>query len=814
MKKLLLLCALLLLGVSTLFANGESEKNVIDNSQKGTETTKYLESHGEKEWAYVDSKGNVAYKKAEDGESAPTNVIGVRYIKDGKVTSTLWYTQETSLIGQWIDTIANAIDQITYYLIMSIHPFPSTLFQLYDTNIGASSGTGGYTMKIDESTDWSQIPINNFETDYLLIDNNYYNSRILSDNKSRSDSWIVPISEEAASGGLQKQKWSIVTVLFLTLFIAEILFTTIWGYVTGSTENVLKEVAKKAGITLALFILVSALPFLVEAMRFGFFTIADTFYGTVAENYYEDADMNVSLNSPGEVFQLPGEFLRKMKVFFVASNSERGEKALSATLGDDNSSNSNALKKIVIWVLYTVYRFFMFFAVLKGALHIAVNILEVYILLGVTMILVPFSVFEPLKPIGAKCVMSLVTNIIECFIIIVILTCVVPAVILVCSNMLNGIDNTNDEIIHSYGIVTYGNSNIQQSQYIVEETSDKESARSVTLDVGQNFILLTVPIKAEYKIGFVYRDSAEKNENSFALTQTKQEAKQLDTLGVNAYYVLTDNLLENNTTNTLTFSALQGTLMTVSGKTYDETLFWSDYQGTKEKDYKEAVGKVAYAYLTAICALKQSGNTFIGDVNQRTEFSKALSSSLTSSENQFTVGLGTLLIGTKKISGNMLNPEAEFKKFSNASTFSSKIYNQSYNVTMFLQLTVIFMGMYIPVFFVQQSTMITNSLMNGTAAMESFANAIGGELRNTFGMARKVGESVISLGGNISKTITGLHNMNTATSTAQQQKSMAENVQSIASGMQKLAEASSQKGSDNDEKNKGSGGTAASDMNK
>lgn len=806
-KRILILLSLLLLFLATVSANGDKARlnSDIKTSKSGSESIDSQRNYDAKEWAILNEKGDIEYVEARSGESAHAGAIGVRYKKNGKIIKQLWYTQETTLIGSWIDTIATAIDQITYYLIMAIHPFPSTMFQLYDTNIGGD-GSRGYTMKATSSPDenWQDITINNFNSNYLLISNNYYNAGTLATNKTSSSGggkWVVPIAESATDGGIQKSKWSVITVLFVTFFVAEVLFTSIWGYVTGSTENVLKETAKKAGITLALFILVSALPFLVEAMRFGFFSIADTFYGTIAEEYYNAIDMNVPLKSPGEVFQLPGEFMRKMKVFFVASNSEMGERALSATLGDDNSKGVlTGLKKIFIWLLYTVFRFFMFFAVLKGTLHIAVNILEVYLLLGVTMILVPFSIFEPLKPIGAKCVMSLATNLVECFIIVVILTCIVPAVIVVCSSMLNGIDASNNDIAHSYALVDFSSNYYGAGYNAITWSTDKENARSATLSIGDNFILFTSPLNTENKIGFVYRDSVDKGANPSAITQSSQESDLLSNLGVDVYFVLDDTLYENATNNRIGFDSLKGVLKVLPDKNYSEDTYFKKQGQYSTEERKQAVEKIAYGLLAAIKTLRTT-DSFLGGISQRTEFLKKLTNSLLVTNNQFASGLETLLYRSTSMNQEptptLFNDTSSVKGFSDVIPFSAKIYNQSYTVTMFLQLTVIFMGMYIPVFFVQQSTQITNSLINGTAAMESFANALGGQFRTTTAALKEIGKQGMSIAGNVAKTATSMHNINTSQSTAQQTKSMAENMQSVAAAVQKMAEGPKKEGGDN-----------------
>lgn len=80
---------------------------------------------------------------------------------------------------------------------------------------------------------------------------------------------------------------------------------------------------------------------------------------------------------------------------------------------------------------------------------------------------------------------------------------------------------------------------------------------------------------------------------------------------------------------------------------------------------------------------------------------------------------------------------------------------------MFLQFTLIFMSMFLPCYFVQQSTHITNSLLNGTAGLESLANATSDVIGRTSRGIQRAAGGLVSGVGNIARGI-NTHNSNTS----------------------------------------------------
>ncbi len=719
-KKLFLIAIVFFVCLMSLSASGSKE-----NTGKRADNATIDALGTNAEWIYLNDDGSYTYVKKVENEDQPIDSVGYRYTDKKGTTVTVYTTEEQNLYSSWMTSLANALDNITFRLVMAIHPFPNILFQMYDTTSFGNSRD--FTMKSDDRTA-------QFSTSDLLISNSFYDSTITSNNRIGNE-WKVSIAEDASTTGSsskQYTKWSVVTVLFVTFFVGEMLFMTIYGYVTGTTENVLKEIAKKAGITLALFLLVSALPFLVESMRYGFFRIAATFYGDIATNYYSDAGIEESLTDPGEVFQLPGSFVRQMRVFFSRITNTQGDQALSEAMGD--SGKYNIFLKLLIWLLLLVFRFFMFFVVLKAALHIAVNVIEVYLLLGLTMILVPFSTFEPLKPVGAKCVMSLVSNVLECFILIVILTCIVPSCVIVCSELLDGLSG-------------YQNEDIYVSQLTVTECPGMTEERVVKdnlIITGSEYSMLILDLdyvrngNSNYRVGFAYIPSLDQNAST--VTITANLANIADTEGIDYLFQISPTELTkvslSGENESKFLKILANPCWEKSGAdSYNvDTVFPETLHKETPRQTICDIMKVFYWNLNT---LLRQGKTYSGSNDQRSEFVTLMAESLNSNK-QFMENYNTVLNYRATMMEYYAATSANaFKKaigtFQDAKAYTraagTVTKSQSKTATFFGQLLICFMAMYIPCFFVQQSTQITNSLMNGTAAMESFANATGNMLK-------------------------------------------------------------------------------------
>ena len=750
-KKIFAITIMFLVICTALSASGTKANN-------GYTPTTYetLENQGAKDikWIKIDEDtGAIVFEKAKDGEEQPTEAIGYQYTDSKNKVITCYTTEEQGIIATWINVLADTLDTITFRLVVAIHPFPSVLFQMYDMD-AMNTSTSGYTMKSDAEKTGT------FNSDYLLISNNYYKTDKL------NSGWSVRYAETTANAvsdnyhdytsytgtsPYQHAKWSIITVLFITCFVAEMLFMAIYGYITQATDNFLKDIAKKAGITLVLFVLVSALPFLLESMRYGFCTIVDVFYAPVSDSYYSNRSLTNSVSDSGEIFQLPGAFLRQMKVFFTRINSSSTEAALKDKMGSEVTSGFTGaafFMRLVVWLLMLFFRLIMFFAVLKASLHIAVNIIEVYLLLGLTMILVPFTCFEPLKPLGSKCVMSLVSNLIECFIIMVLVVCVVPTVVSVCNDILDNVAYYQEpETIVSWAEITYKvGGNIYEGTTKSNHTPD-----SVGIAANSEYIMLYMSTSLKYRVGLLYDFT-----NNTAGTISEKLQSYMQALAID-YVLVMDSRYPN--TDAITMTSLEKNKITLpeTDDAYNQKKVFapaSDESGNKKTEAFVSIAKIFY---NAIISLRYGRNAKTICTNQamRQDFVEQVAGKLSKSDS-FITNLDTVLSGTLMIKNAIgvetTNDTATFKKFVDVVPYTREngaVTSTDSTTTHWLGgLLVCFMGMYIPVFFVQQSTQITNALMQGNAGMESFANAMGSMAQSAYSRTKNTMSTAVgALGG-------------------------------------------------------------------
>lgn len=764
-KTFLLFFLLILLVSQGVFAGGSKETGI---NADGTSSVSNVKKAVSLKWITVDENGNVERIDASGttNQVPPLDAVGAEYLdSNGKVVLTEYFETDEVWLGNWINYISNAMNQVVFRIALAIHPFPNTMFNLYNLNLYLSAaGTVDLVMNPDSEK------FNNFKTDKLLISNQYYTatSREIKTQTGMTTDAYVPMAENndnTKDAPLQKQKWSLVTMLFVACFVAEILFTAIFGYATGSSEeggaSLLKNIAKKCAVTLVLFVLVSALPFLLEAFRYGLFKIAYGFYGEAANGYEQELaaggySRENLVNDAGEVtniFELPGFFLQSMKSFFAKSGSSLIKNSLSNYMaGSTGEGKSQSLITYCLtWLLSLIFRFVMFVMILKCAIHIAKNILEVYILLGLVMILTPFAVFTPMKTLGAKCIMSLVSNVVECFIILVVILTVIPAVKMTTVSMLAMINN-----LSSAG--TYMESIDYTIQYPNEGV---ETEQKLNFIAGDGFVMAicTLGSKGD-KIAFTYspqyptgnesmteikRAEGVKFEINFSeashvedLNPEKTEKVKVDVWdsGLKEKIQVKNGWLFNDD-NSLGYNVFKnnGMLRMIA------VSLWNNGFRTMESesfDAKDALGKAITYFWT--------NNARDNFVNLRMEL----------------YSLAVIMEGsTNRTEINAQGCPSVERKGPGVGPYVMTATTEQATALMFLQFTLIFMSMFLPCYFVQQSTHITNSLLNGTAGLESLANATSDVIGRTSRGIQRVAGGLVSGVGNIARGI-NTHNSNTS----------------------------------------------------
>ena len=773
-SKTVLLFFLLILFVSQgVFAGGAKETGF---NADGTSSVANVKKAVAIKWITMDENGNVN-KIDEEGTTnlvPPLDAIGAEYVDaSGNVVLTEYFETDEVWLGNWINYISSAMNQVVFRIALAIHPFPNTMFSLYGLDLGVTAaGTVSLTMKPDAKS------FNDFNIKQLLISNQYYTTdRTVKTEGGTTTDTYVPMAESRsktadAPAPLQKQKWSLVTMLFVACFVAEILFTAIFGYATGSSEeggaSLLKNIAKKCAVTLVLFVLVSALPFLLEAFRYGLFKIAYVFYGEAANEYENELaaggySRENLVNDAGEVtniFELPGFFLQSMKSFFAKSGSSLVKNSLSNYMAGSTAEgkSQSLITHCVTWILSLIFRFVMFVMILKCAIHIAKNILEVYILLGLVMILTPFAVFTPMKTLGAKCIMSLISNVIECFIILVIILTVIPAVKMTTVSMLAMINNLSSAGTYKESIdyTTMG------SNYPIGDEN------KLNFIAGDGFVMAICSLGSKGdKVAFTY--SPQYPEGNKSMTEIKRaegvkfeinfsEASMVEHLvsgpggkvkvdawdkGLKAKISVKDGkLYEGDNTTSYDVFKDSGLLKMIA-----TSVWW--YGGFVPENMKSETFNVQDA-------LRKSMTHFweLNKIDNRANLEKELYALTMFNDNapQYTSqSYAQYKIKTCNVQRNSPG----------VGPYVMTATTDSVTALMFLQFTLIFMSMFLPCYFVQQSTHITNSLLNGTAGLESLANATSDVIGRTSRGIQRAAGGLVSGVGNIARGI-NTHNSNTS----------------------------------------------------
>ena len=774
-SKSFLLFFLLILFVSQgVFAGGAKETGI---NADGTSSVANVKKAVSLKWITVDENGNVERIDASGttNQVPPLDAIGAEYVDaSGNVVLTEYFETDEVWLGNWINYISSAMNQVVFRIVLAIHPFPNTMFSLYGLDIGVTdAGTVSLTMKPDANS------FNKFETKQLLISNQYYTTSRAIKTADGMQGGYVPMAESNSSTApspLQKQKWSLVTMLFVACFVAEILFTAIFGYATGSSEeggaSLLKNIAKKCAVTLVLFVLVSALPFLLEAFRYGLFKIAYAFYGEVANGYENELAANVYsrenlVNDEGEVtniFELPGFFLQSMKSFFAKSGSSLIKNSLSNYMaGSTGEGKSQSLiTHCVTWILSLIFRFVMFVMILKCAIHIAKNILEVYILLGLVMILTPFAVFTPMKTLGAKCIMSLVSNVIECFIILVIILTVIPAVKMTTVSMLAMINSLSSAGTYKESI----DYTAQNASGIFVDNPLGITENKLNFIAGDGFVMAICSLGSKGdKVAFTY--SPQYPEGNKSMTEIKRaEGVKFEINFSGASSV--DDLVPGGKVNVDAWDkGLKAKISVKDGKLYEGDNK-SSYDVFKDSGLLKMIATSVWwdgGFVPEI----MKNETF----NVETALRKAMTHFWELNETDNCANLEKELYALTMFNDNAPRYTgqgyAQYQiKTCNVQRNSSgvKAYvmtatTDSVTALMFLQFTLIFMSMFLPCYFVQQSTHITNSLLNGTAGLESLANATSDVIGRTSRGIQRAAGGLVSGVGNIARGI-NTHNSNTS----------------------------------------------------
>lgn len=214
------------------------------------------------------------------------------------------------------------------------------------------------------------------------------------------DSFLSPPTLKERS----KNNFSLIRILFITFLFAEIIFMAVKGYLTDES-GLLKSIFTKALFAIFLYLVVSMLPYLIEVTRMGFIRAAYWITGTPFDG------------SGYSVTELPGRILRNTRR--LLSDMHASTIGL-ANFNMDSALNPGFYRNFVLHIAFWIARIIGTVVTSIVVIHVMLNVIEVYLLMGVVCVLVPFSVFSPSKFLGEKALLSLFSNLMELFVITVI----------------------------------------------------------------------------------------------------------------------------------------------------------------------------------------------------------------------------------------------------------------------------------------------------------------------------------------------------------------------------------------------------------
>lgn len=340
-------------------------------------------------------------KEAESAALSDPNSFGAQVVKNFSGV------EPTGVVASGFSMIANTFDTATGTFAMALSPFPSILERFYSEDPTTMNGSFEKGLQSGSIT-----PSNS-----LLISEGYY-------SEAEENAVTITVGGHTFTGktpDMQKKSWNMISLLFMVFFAAEIIFSTIYGYLTDRDTSVLKDVITKGVLCILLYLLVSALPFLIEGFRVGFFMMARTITGIDSVNAPAGSAraLMVSRMQNSTVFEYPGLLIRNLS--YTIEN-----------LDPENVGGINLYDYVDMpgwdWLTgFFVRLFYLFIKIIASiliiftAFHVMLNVCEVYLLLGITACVTPFVVFSPLKFLGEKAVMSLFSNMMELFVIIVVI---------------------------------------------------------------------------------------------------------------------------------------------------------------------------------------------------------------------------------------------------------------------------------------------------------------------------------------------------------------------------------------------------------
>lgn len=211
---------------------------------------------------------------------------------------------------------------------------------------------------------------------------------------------------------------STIGAIFISCIIAEILYIAVFKCFLLGEAAIVKQVASVFLRGMMLFFIVINLPVIIELTRSGLQEIAYTIAGARVSESASLGEMR------DNVFNMPGTLIRSsIDVIELLDPNNAGGVGISvvAAAEDGAELGIKSLTGALVQVLYWIVQLICVICLCVASLHVMFNIVEVYLLIGIVSILAPFQIFDPTRWLGDHAINSLFVNLIELFILMVIL---------------------------------------------------------------------------------------------------------------------------------------------------------------------------------------------------------------------------------------------------------------------------------------------------------------------------------------------------------------------------------------------------------
>lgn len=593
-----------------------------------------------------------------------------------------------SLAERLAAQVGTLLNRATLRLTLALSPFPAITSRFYGLNTTTNS--------VDyRSTDEDLEPFN--ISKHLLISNEAYNN---SNITNEINSWMD-------TSQVQKTRWGAVFWLVIAFTFLEVLYIIVFPQVEKNGEAIdIRTIVVKIFQAFLIVILLSALPYLLEVTRYGFVRIVGLFAKDLGTSEYREQEAFSMVTMPGYLMNELSETL---------SYSDP-----TKTLNDDGTAlvSEGTIGKALVKLLYLIFEFFMFVMVVRVAIQIMIKVLEAYLLMTVCMITMPFSLFTPLKSVGEKSALSLLSSTIECFVIAMILATVVPAVRVITTPFLKALTMTQEPAVYVINM-----DNAEYFESYLQSTGGKEYATKISM-----FTQLVVSPKAvgirivQSKINPEYPDRIEPRYYLYYYgTYPGSDVEE--------YFTKQSGIVED--------------WNKVELKTGSEK---PDADATRDSDnYKEDKAM----YLSVLSAFHEAVKTTYAE-----QFTVS-ASSVSGEKQERMLELIT--------SYGLTNPEIRlqfFENFKNAFNLTQERLDISPNANQGIQIEkseantlliqhmiLVFLAVFIPTYFVRQSSSITSMILSGSVGQSSAAEDIS---RSMFRASRAITNSV-SIVGNIAR---------------------------------------------------------------